>query len=462
MNERLVSRYLFPLHERLKGKPTFQLLAELEASQWLPPRRLEEYRLRRLRRFLEFVHEHVPYCRALFDEHGLRPRSVHSFEDLGHLPFLTRDILQTRFDDLRARATLPGVHRRSSGGSTGTPVTVLVDMERMGMGEAGRLRAHRWYGVEPGTREIVLWGTPARTGALERVRQLRDRFLNTRVLSAFDMGDQGLRRHAATIQRVRPTQMFGYASAFHLVASHFQRERLDPPVGLKAVFTTAEPLFDFQRKTIEAALGCPVGVEYGCRDGGLVALECPSGGLHILAESMHVEILDPDVDGRGEIVLTNLDSRAFPILRYRTGDIGALDPTPCPCGRSLPKLRGVEGRRTDFLVTPSGRVLHALSAIYVLRDSPSVREFRVVQDAPDHLLVEIVPSGAFGEAEQAALRAQFVPAFGSDLRVSFEAREEILRTAAGKFRYVESRIAPAVLERLMQTGDPQGAITNDL
>ncbi|HET8833285.1 MAG TPA: hypothetical protein VFN08_01045, partial [Gemmatimonadales bacterium] len=410
----------------------------------------------------EFVHEHVPYCRALFDEHGLQPRSVHSFEDLAHLPFLTRDILQTRFDDLRARATLPGVHRRSSGGSTGTPVTVLVDMERMGMGEAGRLRAHRWYGVEPGTREIVLWGTPARTGALERVRQLRDRLLNTRVLSAFDMGDQGLRRHAATIQRVRPTQMFGYASAFHLVASHFQRERLDPPGGLKAVFTTAEPLFDFQRKTIEAALGCPVGVEYGCRDGGLVALECPSGGLHILAESMHVEILDPDVDGRGEIVLTNLDSRAFPILRYRTGDIGALDPTPCPCGRSLPKLRGVEGRRTDFLVTPSGRVLHALSAIYVLRDSPSVREFRVVQDAPDHLLVEIVPSGAFGEAEQAALRAQFVPAFGSDLRVSFEAREEILRTAAGKFRYVESRIAPAVLERLMQTGDPQGAITNDL
>jgi phenylacetate-CoA ligase len=462
VNERLISRYLFPLHERLKGKPTFRLLAELEATQWLPARRLEEYRLRRLRRFLEFVHEYVPYCRTLLDEHGLRPRDVHSFDDLGRLPFLTRDILQTRFDDLRARATLPGVHRRSSGGSTGTPVTVLVDMERMGMGEAGRLRAHRWFGVEPGTREIVLWGTPARTSALERIRQFRDRLLNTRVLSAFDMGDEALRRHAATIRSVGPTQMYGYASAFHLVASYFQRERLDPPRGLKAVFTTAEPLFDFQRKTIEAALGCPVGVEYGCRDGGLVALECPSGGLHILAESMHVEILDPDAEGRGEIVLTNLDSRAFPIIRYRTGDIGALDPTPCPCGRSLPKLRGVEGRRTDFLVTPSGRVLHALSAIYILRDSPVVREFRVVQDAPDHLLVEVVPSGSFGEPEQAALRAQFVPAFGPQLRVSFTACKEIARTAAGKFRYVESRIAPAILERLMHTGDPQGAITNDL
>lgn len=454
MNERIVARHLFPLHERLKGKPTFRFLAELEATQWLPARRLEEYRLRRLRRFLEFVHAHVPYWRALFDEHAVRPRDVHSFEDLGRLPFLTREILKTRFEDLRARAALPGVHPRSSGGSTGTPVTVLVDMERMGMGEAGRLRAHRWFGVEPGTREIVLWGTPARTGTLDRIRRFRDRILNTRVLSAFDMGEEALRIHAATIQRVRPTQMFGYASAFHLVARHFERERLDPPRGLKAVFTTAEPLFDFQRKAIETGLGCPVGTEYGCRDGGLVALECPSGGLHILAESMHVEILDPDAEGRGEIVLTNLDSRAFPIIRYRTGDIGALDPTPCPCGRSLPKLRGVEGRRTDFLVTPSGRVLHALSAIYILRDSPEVREFRVVQDAPDHLQVEIVPSGRFGEAEQAALRAQFVPTFGPDLRVSIEVRREIPRTAAGKFRYVESRIAPAILERLMQTGDP--------
>lgn len=461
MNPRLVREVLFPLHERLKGKPTFKLLSDLEATQWLPAHRLEEYRVRRLRRLLEFAYEHVPYCRALFDEHSLRLRDVQSFDDLRRLPFLTRDILQRRFDDLRARASLPGVHRRSSGGSTGTPVTVLVDMGRMGMGEAGRLRAQRWYGVEPGAREVVLWGTPGRPDRTEWVRRCRDRLLNTRILSAFDMGDDALRRHAAAIRRVGPTKIYGYASACYRLACHFQRERLDPPPGLRAVFTTAEPLFDFQRKTIEAALACPVGVEYGCRDGGLVALECPSGGLHILAESMYVEILDPDAEGRGEIVLTNLDSLAFPIIRYRTGDIGALDPTPCPCGRSLPKLRSVEGRRTDFLITPSGRVLHALSAIYILRESPVVREFRVIQDAPDHLLVEVVPSRPFGEPERAALRAQFIPAFGSDLRVSFEARETIPQTAAGKFRYVESRIAPAVLERLMLTGGHQGAITND-
>jgi phenylacetate-CoA ligase len=460
MNARLVGRVLFPLHEWLKSKPTFRLLNELEATQSLPADRLAEYRFRRLHHLLEFAYANVPYYRELMDEHAVRPRHVQDFADLRRMPVLTRDILQTRFDDLRARASLRHVHRRASGGSTGTPVTVLVDMGRMGMTEAGRLRAQRWFGVPPGAPEVVLWGTPARIGRTEWIRRVRDRLLNTRVLSAFDMGEAAVHRHAQTLLRVRPSKIYGYASACHLLAAHFQRERLDPPVGLRAVFTTAEPLFDFQRKTIEAAFGCPVAVEYGCRDGGLVALECPDGGLHMFAESMHVEILDPDADGRGEIALTNFDSLAFPIIRYRTGDMGSLDPTPCPCGRALPKLRNVEGRRTDFLVTPSGRVLHALSAIYLLRDSPSVREFRVVQESPDHLTVEIVPSGSFGVTEQSGLRSQFATVFGADVRVDFQSCERIARTAAGKFRYVESRIAPPVLEQLMRAGR-QGADRND-
>jgi len=457
MNERLVRRVLLPLHERIKRKPTFERLRGLEHTQWLAPGALAEYRVARLQRLLGFAYDHVPYYRAVLDERGIEPAAVRSLDDLERLPLLTRELLQTRFEDLRARASLPRVHRRSSGGSTGTPVTVLVDMNRMGMGEAARLRAHGWFGVSPGAREAILWGTPARLTRDDLVRRVRDWFLNSTVLSAFDMGAEALRRHAATLSRRHPAKIYGYASACYLLAAHFQQWGLEPPRGLRAVFTTAEPLYDFQRKAIEDGLGCPVAVEYGCRDGGLVALECPEGGLHIVAEGMHVEILDPDADGRGEIVLTNFDSLAFPIVRYRTGDIGSLDPTPCRCGRTLPKLRSVEGRRTDFLVTPAGRVLHALSAIYILRESPLVREFRIVQDMPDHLSVEIVPAHGFGTADEAALRAQFALVFGADLRVDVVPVEHMPRTAAGKFRYVESRIAPAELQRLMHRGT-QGAL----
>jgi len=453
MRRALVGRVLLPVHEWLKGKPTFPRLAELERSQWWTPGRLADHQLARLRHLLEWAHTHVPYYRAAMDAAGVRPADVQAPGDLARLPYLTRELIQTRFDDLRARAALRGVHRRSSGGSTGTPVTVLVDMGRMGMQEAARLRAHRWFGLEPGAREIVLWGSPIEITRQDRVRGVRDRLLNSRLLSAFDMGDAALDGHVAAIRRFRPAKLYGYASALHLLAAHVERRGGPPPAGLRAVFTTAEPLFDFQREVIERALGCPAAVEYGCRDGGLVALQCPQGGLHVNAEGMVVEIADPDDEGRGEIVLTNLDSLAFPIVRYRTGDIGSLEPGACACGRGLPRLRSVEGRRTDFLVTPGGRMLHALSAIYILRDSPAVREFRVVQETIDHLTVEIVPatpvrSLQLSSPDGQALHAQFRALMGPGVEVEIRAVAEIPRTASGKFRYVESRVGQEELARL--------------
>ncbi len=460
MNPALVRHVLYPFHERLKRKPTFQWLRELQTTQWLSSSGLAEYQFARLRQLLEFAYAHVPYYREIMDERELPPRRVQSPSDLERLPLLTRDLIRTRFEALRARARLPGVHARSSGGSTGTPVTVLVDMGRMGIAEAARLRAHRWFGLRPGDREVVLWGSPIELTNQDRVRQWRDWFLNSRLLSAFDMGESTLSQHMEAIRQHRPVKMYGYASAFYLLARYAERESLAPPPGLRAVFTTAEPLFDFQRKAIQAAFGCPVGVEYGCRDGGLVALECPEGGFHVFAEGMHVEILNPDADGRGEIILTNLDSHALPIIRYRTGDIGSIDPTPCRCGRGLPRLRAVEGRRTDFLVTPSGRVLHALSAIYILRELPTVREFRIVQEAVDHLVVHLVPTRPLEKAEGAGIRAQFAAVFGPEMRVDVLESGTLPRSPSGKFRYVESKVAQPILERLMG-GRAQGGIARN-
>jgi phenylacetate-CoA ligase len=449
MHPLLVRHLLFPLHERLKGKRTFPWLRELERTQWLAPDALREYQFRRLKNHLDWAYAHVPYYRALFDNHGLPPARITSFDDFRRLPFLTREVLRSRFEDLRATINLPNVKRLSTGGSTGVPVTLEVDMERMGIGEAARLRAHRWFGVEPGEREIVLWGSPIETARQDKIRQVRDWLLNSRLLSAFDMGEDALARHARAVASFRPRKMYGYASAFHLLARYFQREHLPPPPGLRAVFTTAEPLFPFQRETIESAFGCRVATEYGSRDGGLVALECPKGGLHIFAEGMYVEVVDTDSEARGEIVVTCLDSPAFPIIRYRTGDIGGLDATPCSCGRSLPKLRNVEGRQTDFLVTPDGRILHALAVIYILRDMRPVREFRVVQISIEEVTVQMVTDRPMRSSEEAELRARFAALLGDSVRVELEHLDRLPRSPSGKFRYVESRVAGEVVDRSM-------------
>ena len=298
MHPRLVRHVLYPLHERVMGKRAFLVASRARANPVAAPANVRQYQFRRLSALLRFAYQRVPYYRQLLDEAALPPDRITSLEDFTRLPALNRTLLRSRFSAFQARPELSRVQRMSTGGSTGAPVTVVVDMHRMGFGEAARMRAHRWFHLEPGGRAIALWGMPADVAVKDRARTVRDRLLNWRMLSAFDMSEGALTRYASVIQRYRPEKMYGYASAFHLLATYLLTTSWRPPGELRAVFTTGEPLFDFQRKTIEAAFGCPVATEYGSRDGGLAALECPDGGLHIPAEGMHVE-----VEGRGRTAL---------------------------------------------------------------------------------------------------------------------------------------------------------------
>jgi phenylacetate-CoA ligase len=436
-----VRALLYPAHEWLKRKPTFAWLRRLERTQWLPWPELRDLQLRRLRAHLAWARDHAPYYREQFRAHGIDPAAIRGVEDLARIPYLTRETLRARFDDLTARARLPRVQRLTTGGSTGIPVPFLVDAERMGVADAIRLRAHGWFGLEPGAREVVLWGSPIELGRQDRVRALRDRLVNSVLLSAFDLGEPSLDRHLRAIGRWRPAKMYGYASALHLLARRAIATGWRPPAGLRAVFTTAEPLFDFQRSAIAEAFGCAVATEYGARDAGLIANECPAGSLHVPAEGIVVEV-DAAPGQPGEIVVTNLYSAAFPLIRYRTGDVGCLEPAPCPCGRSLPRLRSVEGRLTDFLVTPDGRVLHALSVIYVLRDAPGVGRFRVVQRALDDVVVLVVPDGRT-RPDGAGLASRVERVLGRGVRVAVEEVAHIPVTGSGKFRHVVSEVAEA-------------------
>lgn len=441
MHPLLVSRVVFPLIEYAKRKPTHARLRELEQSEWLAPETIRARQLDRLRRHLEFAYRDVPYYTRLFDEHGVKPAAIERLEDLARIPCLTKDIIRARFADLQPRDRPRHVQSRASGGSTGAPVTVLVDMDRLGFTEAARLRAHRWFGVGMGAREIVLWGSSIELTAQDRIRRLRDRLINSRLLSAFDLSEEALARYAAVIRRDRPQKLFGYASALHRLAAYLERTGwVREPGWPRAVFTTAEPLYDFQRATIEAVFGCPVSVEYGCREIGFVAAECPAGGLHIAAEGIVVETLED-----GEIVLTHLDARAMPLIRYRTGDVGSFVDGPCPCGRGLPRLGPIQGRVTDFILTPRGKVVHALALIYVLREVPGVKEFQVVQDRIDHLTVTIVPGDGFNASSQATVTSRLSHALDDTVRIDVALADVIPRPASGKHRHVISKVTNGVL-----------------
>lgn len=445
MHPLIVRKLIYPLHEFAKGKPTLNWLPILERSQWFAREKILADQDEALVSFIEYAYEHVTFYRRVMDERGVSPQSIQSAADLSRLPYLTKDVLRNHFQGLQASPRPPRAQTISTGGSTGAPAKVLVAMESHGFAEAARLRAQGWFGLKPGEREMVLWGSPIELGRQSRWREGRDRLLNSRLLSAFDLSEGALAKYAKRIREFRPQKLYGYASALAYLASYMSKtgQTIDSDWP-KAIFATAEPLYFHQRKAIQEAFHCPAVAEYGARDAGLIAHECPAGRLHINAERIIVEV-DEDkhfsVPGKGEIVITNLLSSAMPLIRYRTGDVGQLDSLECTCGRGLPLLSYVEGRQTDFLVTPSGRVLHALAIIYPIREAPGVVEFQVVQESVGQVVIRLIADNSFSESACKTLIDKACLALGNDVSVDIERVSTIPRLPSGKFRYVVSAAA---------------------
>ncbi|WP_342120801.1 phenylacetate--CoA ligase family protein [Pseudoduganella sp. OTU4001] len=442
----LVSGVLFPLHEKLKKHSSVAVRRHMEQTQYWPLPKLQQLQLERLRALLVHAQQQVPYYRAEFARIGFDPaRDFQGVPDLMRLPLLDKAAIREHIETLKAEDA-QNLVRYNTGGSTGAPLTFYVGRHRVSHDVAAKWRATRWWNVDIGDREIVIWGSPIELSAQDRVRMVRDTLMRTELMSAFATTESGLDGHVARIRQRKPKMLFGYPTVLARIASHAEDKgiRLDQ-LGIRVAFVTSECLYQPQREQIERVFGCPVANGYGGRDSGFIAHQCPAGKLHITAEDIVVEVLDPE--GRqlppgesGEIVVTHLQSGDFPFIRYRTGDVGALDSEPCCCGRTLPVLKEIHGRTTDFLINQDGTLIHSAALAYIMRDLPEVRSFKVIQETLDWTRVQIVYDGQFDEQARQGIEAGFHARMGKQVRIDVELVPEILPEKSGKYRYCVTKL----------------------
>jgi phenylacetate-CoA ligase len=418
----------------------------MERSQWLLPAELKRLQIQQLRDFLVRIGKDVPYYHELFKAIEFQPAALATLRDLQQLPLTCKADIRANMERLQA-TTAGKLERFSTGGSSGEPLIFYRGKERVSHDVAAKWRATRWWGVDIGDREIVVWGSPIELGSQDRVKLIRDRILRTELLSAFEMSSANLFKFTQRIKSFRPHMLFGYPSSLALIAEYAIANgiKLDDS-GIRVVFVTSESLYDHQRKSIEMAFGAPVANGYGGRDAGFIAHQCPHGAMHITAEDIVVEIVDEQgtvvpIGEKGEIVITHMRTGDFPFVRYRTGDIGSLADGTCPCGRGLPLLAEIEGRSTDFVRAADGTVLHGLALIYVLRELPEVAEFKIIQESLTHITVQLVTSACDKAALERSVSEQFRLRLGESLILKFDHVSRIEREVSGKFRYVVSKLA---------------------
>jgi phenylacetate-CoA ligase len=262
------------------------------------------------------------------------------------------------------------------------------------------------------------------------------------------MSPENMSVYLTAIQKFKPKCIYGYASSVSLLASYARQNsrQLSLP-DLKVVCTTGEPLYPEQRQLISETFNAPVANEFGSRDIGFTAHENSHQQMLLMSESILLEILDhqgnPVSAGEmGEAVMTGLCSEAQPFIRYRTGDMVKLSTHSDKDGRGLHVIEEVVGRNTDFLIHENGSIIHALAAIYILRETGGVEQFKITQQAINEFEVLIVSNPFWNPASLKTIEEKFKSRFGAACKIHIQLVNKIAPEASGKTRQVVSKVQP--------------------
>lgn len=446
MKQFLFRHLLLPAFESgFKRRKTLRYWSQLERSQWRSSAEIEAEQHESLRTLIAHAQAHCPYYRDEWARLGLTSEMVETRAEFSRWPIIDREIIRANRERMRA----PGVRLipKSTGGSSGEPLQFDIDLDSHERRTAAWHRGYSWAGAAPGTRQLYLWGVPLgqrpwRARAKDRAYHALQR---RRIVPCFEGGAALASEFVREIERYRPDAVVAYTNPMYEVARHLDAEGRRPSFSPKAIVLGAEKVHPFQREIIERVFRAPVFETYGSREFMLIGAECERHqGLHLTAENLLVEIVDdrgqPVPNGvEGNVVITDLFNYGMPFIRYANGDRAVASTGACDCGRQLPMLEKVVGRRLDMLHASGGRLIPGEFFPHLVKDFPSVRRFQVVQEELKHVRFAL-EAGDMREKDRAELERLVRDAFGPEVRVEFERVERITLTQASKLQVVVNKV----------------------
>lgn len=450
-----LAREIFHIQEILLGRPSFRILLELNQSQWWSREKLDDLRLRRLQNLVRSAYEYVPYWREVMDKLDLAPGDIRSLQDITNFPLLEKQTLRSEQETMVWRAEGKRLQLLRTSGSTNEALEFYTSSTREAHINAARMRGHEWVGIRRGQKELYYWGSPVELSKQDRIKRIRDWLINDGLTNGFEVTPERVQNSYQYWLSWQPACIFGYPSTFVLTVTIAESLGLDlkklKAGGLKVIITTSEMLSDVDRKLITEGFGVPVFDSYGLREAGLIGHECSEGTMHCTDEQLLLETINPETlqptDGQGELVVTNIVGSAFPIIRYRTGDIVTLSSDPCPCGRNLSSIHISGGRAVEFVVTRDGKWVAGYSFIYIARSVKGIVKFQVVQEKLGEIEIRLVVDNNFPSYGADQVKNQATKRVGSTDIITVKIVDDIKPAPSGKYRPVISKVAEKLFQQ---------------
>ena len=427
-------------------------LFQLEHTQWLSADQLAQRQLLQLGQLAAHAHRHSPFYHQLFDRCGIGAKELRSREELGSVPLLTRQALVEQAESIHC-TEVPQAHGPAqsvqTSGSTGEIVEVRRTALNQLMWRALTMRDHLWHQRDFSQSAAFV---RANTRPQDDDAIARKEGWGVPVTLLFETGPAyrqplslSVSEQAAWLLRRNPRYLLTYPTNLSALLDEFDRLG-EFPSALKEVRTIGEtfsPALEARCREVFALDAVDV---YSAQEVGAIALQCPVSGLyHVQSESLIVEVLSEDGsacnEGQiGRVVITDLHSFATPIIRYEIRDYAEVGGA-CPCGRGLPTLKRVLGRRRNMVTLPDGSRHWPTVGFHAFRDIAPIRQYQAIQHSLQSVEMKLVVGAPLTRKQEELLRTVIQEALGYSFDLTFSYHDvELPKTRGGKFEEFISMI----------------------
>jgi phenylacetate-CoA ligase len=418
------------------------LFRKLRNNLSLPKADLEAIQVGKLKALISHAYENVPYYRKLFASAGIKPADIKGVEDLAKIPTTSKLKLQSlKSEEILARnVDLDRCISDVTSGSTGIPLRVYFTPEDYMHRSLIFIRTFMETGYRLTHRQAIVCDTRFLSNKeywFQRLGIFRKKYVPVQL----DMEKQ-----LAILKSFKPNYIHGYPLSLAEIAYEMLNKGIKD-ITPRMVCTGAELVSKKTREIINKVFKVDMVDTYATIESGLIAWECfARKGYHLNIDSTVMEVLKDDraaLPGEsGRVVITNLHSFAMPIIRYELRDVCILSEDTCTCGIALPLMRIIEGRTDDMIRTPQGRIISPNSITNVMEAVNGVRQFKIVQEQENTLLVQIVKARDFSDDAPETARKLLRELIGEDMEIMIQFVSSIPKDKTGKLRAVISNCNP--------------------
>lgn len=439
----LIQLYSFKVEKQRFGREYKEILISLKESEKWTEKQIREYKEANLKKILEYAYNHTPFYKNSFDRHGVKPSDFNKLEDIEKFPVLTKEEVRENWKKMVSdEFSEKDLIRYHTSGSTGKALDFYWTKHNLQYYWATVSRGRFRFGIDELKKPKHLNLTGKIVVPLSQNKPPYWRFRraqNQYMLNMQHITPNKIHDIVEFINKEKFEFFVGYPSILNSLATAIREaglEIINPP---RFFFSSAEKLYNFQKKNIAEVFKNTQFVEhYGFSENAGGASQAPDGLYYEDFELGHLELIDTienEDSVTGTLLATGFQNLGMPFIRYNVGDTATFKKEP-GLYLSSAVIEKIEGRTEDYIITPEGSKITRLD--YIFKGTNGIREAQVIQSKLGEITVKYIGRDNFSPSELTKIEEVIKNSISPSLKINFEKVNEIPRTQSGKFKAVVS------------------------